>query len=83
MEQSFQFIDDFYTRHRLVRLFKYIEKNDMWDIVRGVSSSYDSILDKTFDDCGYTSDYNFSMDMAHMRTIGKYGWKKYFEELRR
>ena len=50
MEKTFEFIEDFYMRYRLERLYEYIKLNNLWDTVRNVSSCYDKKLDKLIND---------------------------------
>ena len=47
---------------------------------KNVRSCYDDILDDAYYDCGYTDNFQFSMDMAHIRTIAKFGWDRYVNE---
>ena len=80
MEKTFEFIDDFYTRYRLERLYEYIDVNNLWETVRNISSSYDKNLDQVYLDCEYSEDFLFSMDMSHIRTIEMFGWDDYINK---
>jgi len=78
---NFEFIEDLEMRVRLQRLYLYIEKNDLRLVVDNIRSSYDNTLDNVFVDLGYNDDFQFSVDMSHIRSIVRYGWSKYLEEL--
>lgn len=78
---EFDFIEDLYQRYRLKKLYKYIQFNKLWDVVNNVLSSYDRVLDDVYYDLEYYDNFLFSSDMSHIRTIAKYGWKKYFFEI--